>query len=226
MCGRFTFRKLSPAVMAGFGVAETAREPRLSFNVAPGQAVAVVVQEGDNRKLDTYRWGLVPAWAKDPSLGYKMINARGETVAEKPAFREAFLKRRCLILADGFYEWSQGAKSKTPYCFTLADEEVFAFAGLWERWKAPDGTELRTCAIVTVGANDLMRPYHHRMPVILNPRHYSRWLDPEFHDKAFLLALLQPYPGNGMRVRSVSTLVNSPKNDGPQCVLPLEPEPE
>ena len=225
MCGRFTFRKLSPAVMAGLGVTETAREPRLSFNVAPGQAVPVVVQEGDNRKLDTYRWGLVPAWAKDPSIGYKMINARGETVAEKPAFREAFLKRRCLILADGFYEWSQGAKPKTPYCFTLADEEVFAFAGLWERWAGPDGTELLTCAIVTVEANDLMRPFHHRMPVILEPDDYGRWLDPGFRNKAALLALLRPYPSARMRVRPVSALVNSPKNDGPQCVLPLEGEP-
>ena len=225
MCGRFTFRKPSPAALASFGVTEAAEGPRASFNVAPGQTVPVVVQMGDRRMLDSYRWGLVPAWAKDPSVGYKMINARGETVADKPAFRQAFLQRRCLILADGFYEWKQGTKAKVPHYFTLPHEEAFAFAGLWERWEGPDGIGLLTCTIVTVEANELMRPFHHRMPVILEPDDYGRWLDPGFRNKAALLTLLRPYPSARMRVRPVSALVNSPKNDGPQCVLPLEGEP-
>ena len=220
MCGRFT---VAPQADAGtlFSVSETVRPVAASFNVAPGQEVPVVWDDGSGRRLDAFKWGLVPSWAKDPSIGNRLINARAETVAEKPAFRRAFLQRRCLILADGFYEWKREGTRKVPVYITLKDAPLFAFAGLWETWKPEGGGPLRTCCIVTVEANAFMKPIHDRMPAILPPASQEPWLDPANRDPAVLLALLEPYPPEGMQAHPVSTYVNSPKNNDPKCVLPF-----
>ncbi|MGC8723424.1 MAG: SOS response-associated peptidase [Acidobacteriota bacterium] len=222
MCGRFTVRLPTPDLAAAFGVAARARETAPSFNVAPGREVPVVVDEGEGRRLDAFRWGLIPRWAKDPSIGERLINARAETVAEKPAFRQAFLHRRCLILADGFYEWKAEGTRKTPYFISVEGVPVFAFAGLWERWAPPDGEPVLSCAILTVEANAFMRSIHHRMPVILPPEAHGAWLDPHNGDRQALLALLRPFPSEGMRAHPVSTFVNAARHDSIQCVLPLE----
>lgn len=223
MCGRFTSRKPSSA-LAGGANASVREEVRGSFNVAPGKRMAAVVLEEGRRVLVAFQWGLVPSWAKDPSIGDKLINARAETVHEKPAFRSALKHRRCLILADGFYEWAVVGGRKAPIHFTLADRETFAFAGLWEHWKPEEGEELRTCTLLTVEANDFMRPYHHRMPAILTPEDEAAWLEPAAPTEA-VRALLRPYAGP-MKAAPVSRAVNAPQNDGPSLLLPLEPEPE
>jgi putative SOS response-associated peptidase YedK len=167
------------------------------------------------------RWGLIPAWAKDAASSYKMINARSETAAARPAFREAMRRRRCLIPADGFYEWKRAGKEKLPYCFTLAGDAVFAFAGLWERWKNPLGEMVESCAILTTTANEIMRDVHDRMPVILAPDAYNRWLDPSFTRVEELQPLLQPYAGSMRRYR-VSQRVNQVKYDDPECAAEVE----
>ena len=226
MCGRFTVRVATSGVAAALGVAETVVDLGPSFNVAPGQPVPVVLEQGGTRKMDAFRWGLVPSWAKDPSIGYRLINARAETLTEKPAFRGAFARRRCLILADGFLEWKVEGRAKQPYHITLAEGGVFAFAGLWERW-APekDSGDLLSCAIITVEANAFMRGIHARMPAILDSGAYGPWLDEDNHDTVGLRGLLLPYP-RALRATPVSTLVNSPRNNSPECLLPLGEEPE
>lgn len=225
MCGRFTVQVATSSLAATFGVAEATASVGPSFNVAPGQPIPVVLEVGGIRRMDAFRWGLVPAWAKDPSIGNRLINARAETLAEKPSFRKAFANRRCLILADGFYEWKGAGRSKTPFHITLERPGVFAFAGIWERWAPPAGGDpLHTCAIVTVEANPFMRAIHARMPAILEPADYATWLDTENEDPASLLALLKPCAG-AMRAVAVSARVNSPRNDSPECVLPLGASP-
>jgi putative SOS response-associated peptidase YedK len=177
MCGRFAFYSPSEATAALFGVDTShAVEPR--YNIAPTQFIAAIRNSDENQpELAMFRWGLVPFWAKDPSIGARMINARAETVAEKPSFRNAYRKRRCLILADGFYEWRKTADGKTPYLISMADCSPFAFAGLWERWDSKDSDEtLQTTTILTTAANDFMSQLHHRMPVVLQPDNAGRWL--------------------------------------------------
>jgi len=221
MCGRFTVNCSPVDVGSLFEVTETLHPAATSFNVSPGQEVPVVWDDGGGRKLDRFKWGLIPSWAKDPAIGNRLINARAETVAEKPAFRQAFLRRRCLILADGFYEWKAEGGRKVPYHITVEGQPLFAFAGLWEAW-APEGGEVRrTCAILTTEANDFMKAIHSRMPVILSPDDYAAWLDSKNRDASSLLALLKPFPSNRMLARAVSTRVNSPKNNDPSCILPL-----
>ncbi len=222
MCGRFTIRVETPEVVDALEVGSVTEAVAPSYNVAPGTGVPVVVLEDGLRVLKRFRWGLIPSWAKDPSIGNRLINARGETVAEKPAFRKAFAQRRCLIPADGFYEWKAGPAGKEPWYITLKDRPVFAFAGLWERWKDPEGEEVLSCAIITIAANEFMKPIHHRMPVILPAGAEARWLDPALKDRAALEALLIPYPSNLMQAHPVARTVNSPRNDSEQCVLPLE----
>jgi putative SOS response-associated peptidase YedK len=192
-------------------------EPR--YNIAPTQSVAVVPNDGE-KQVQSYHWGLVPFWAKDPTIGNRMINARSETAAEKPAFRAAYRRRRCLILADGFYEWRReaGTTSKTPYYIQLASGEPFAFAGLWELWQ-PDDTPLHSCAILTTRPNELVAPIHNRMPVILPQCAYDRWLDPSEVRSGALDDLLVPYPGDAMTAYPVSRYVNRPANDSPQCIV-------
>jgi putative SOS response-associated peptidase YedK len=196
----------------------------LRYNIAPTQEIAAVRADGERgcRTLVSLRWGLIPSWAKDPSIGNRMINARAETVAEKPSFRNAMKRRRCLVLSDGYYEWQkkQGPKGpKQPFYFCLNDERPFAFAGLWESWKDPSGSRLESCTIITTEANTLTRPIHDRMPVILPADSYDHWLDPTLHDAAELQPLLRSYPSEEMKAFPVSTLVNSPRNDDPACTV-------
>jgi putative SOS response-associated peptidase YedK len=221
MCGRFTVQVATSGVAAAFGVTETAASAGPSYNVAPGQKVPVILEEGGIRRMDAFRWGLVPSWAKDLSIGNRLINARAETLIEKPAFRKAFALRRCLVLSDGFYEWKVEGKTKRPFHITVGEGGVFAFAGLWERWNPPSGGDpLFSCAIVTVEANAFMAPLHARMPAILAPEEFGAWLDEENREPATLQRMLRPYAGP-MRAVPVSTRVNSPRNDGPECLLPF-----
>jgi len=201
-----------------FGIIETDIwfDPR--YNIAPGQELPVVVAE-DSRVLKLMRWGLVPGWAKDVSIGYKMINARAETISEKPSFKKPFREERCLIPADGFYEWKKmpNSRAKTPYRVCLKSEEPFAFAGLWDSWVSSEGKELQTYTIITTEPNDLVRPIHNRMPVILLPENEDKWLDTGLKDTSSLATMLKPYPSELMETYEISSLVNSPKNDIPEC---------
>ncbi|MBD2034211.1 SOS response-associated peptidase [Leptolyngbya sp. FACHB-321] len=219
MCGRFSLTQSANALAETFQL-ETLPEWTPRYNVAPTQAVmAIAAAPTHSRQVRLFRWGLVPGWAKDLTIGAKLINARAETVAEKPSFRAAFKQRRCLILADGFYEWHRiDHKTKQPYYFQLSDRQPFAFAGLWERWQGDD-TAVETCTILTTQANELLQPIHDRMPVILAPEEYDRWLDPtEIPDHH---TLLHPYDAALMRGDRVSTLVNRATNDSPDCVNTL-----
>ena len=221
MCGRFTLTADPEELRQALPWLNLPEGGQPRYNIAPSQPVAVVPNDGQNR-LDYYVWGLVPSWSKTPDAGSRMINARAETLAEKPAFRAAFRRRRCLVLADGFYEWMQtpAQKNKTPMYIRLASGKPFAFAGLWERWESPDGSALLSCTIITTSPNTLMQPIHNRMPVILPEDAYTQWLTPGDTDITRLAALLQPYPAEAMQAHPVSTLVNSPANDLPTCVVP------
>lgn len=220
MCGRYTLKSPIEVLAKEFGITGPLPEIQPSYNVAPGREVAAVITgEDGGRRLEVLKWGLVPSWAKDPGIGYRMINARSETAAEKPSFRKPLKDRRCLILADGFYEWRKMGNGKQPFHIKMEDEKPFAFAGLWERWER-DGEEIRSCTILTTEPNDLLRKVHDRMPVILPPEAQATWLDPEIRDPAPLLPLLAPYPSGAMTVYPVSRAVNSPSNDGPGCVEP------
>jgi putative SOS response-associated peptidase YedK len=221
MCGRFTLAISPDQLREAFPWLEAAEAPPPRFNIAPSQPVAVIPNEGE-RRLDYFVWGLVPSWAKDPKIGSRMINARAETVAEKPSFRAAFRRRRCLIPASGFYEWKAepGSKRKTPHYIQLKSGQPFAFAGLWENWFSPDGSQLLSTAIITTRPNDLVVDIHNRMPVILPAAAYDAWLAPGEADPGELMPLLAPYPANEMQAYPVSTLVNNPANDSPECVLP------
>jgi putative SOS response-associated peptidase YedK len=221
MCGRYTLSASPKLVAAVFAVPEIPDLPP-RYNVAPSQSVAVVRAGGEGRLLSLFRWGLIPPWADDPRIGYRLINARAETVATKPSFRAAFKKRRCLIVADGFYEWMfAGTKTKKPYHFRMRDLAPFALAGLWEEWHSPEGEVIESCCVITTTANAVLAPVHDRMPVILPPESYARWLDPAYDRVEGLLPLLVPYPADAMESFPVSTTVNSPKYDGPECLEPV-----
>ena len=199
------------------------RDPRPELQRSPRPARADRCADGRGPAACTHALGPHSvSWAKDAAIGNRLINARAETVAEKPAFRKAFRERRCLVLADGFYEWKTEGGRKRPWHITLADRDIFAFAGLWERWTPEGGEAVQSCAIITVETNEFMRPIHARMPAILPEEDQEVWLDHSKKDPAFLLPLLRPYPSKGMRGHEVSTYVNRPANNSPQCVLPLE----
>lgn len=217
MCGRFTLYKQPTTLAAHFDVVDVPDMPP-RYNIAPTQDVAVVRQATEGRTLDLLRWGLVPFWAKDLQIGAKMINARAETVAEKPAFRKAFASRRCLVVADGYYEWQRASGTKQPFYFCLQDEQPFAFAGLWEQWTHPDGKIIETCTVLTTTASDLTSPIHDRMPVILHAKDHALWLDPTVHQVQILTPLLQPYPAEQMQVYPVSSYVNNSRHNGIQCI--------
>lgn len=223
MCGRFTLTTDPGQLQESFPWLSIPNGITPRYNIAPTQPVAVVPNDGKNR-LDFFNWGLVPSWAKDPSIGNKMINARAETLQEKPSFRSAFRRRRCLILADGFFEWRQdaGAKTKTPMYIRLKSEKPFALAGLWERWDSPDGSKILSCTIITTEPNELMRPIHNRMPVILPESAYPAWMSPEEVDPAILQPLLVPFSAEAMLAYPISRLVNSPENDVPEVIRPAE----
>ena len=218
MCGRFTLT-VDPAdlqMMLELGEVPLDLQPR--YNIAPTQPVAAVTS-AENRKVEIFQWGLIPSWSKDPSMSGRMINARAETLHEKPAYRVPFARKRCLILADGFFEWKAQGKGKQPYFIQLASREPFAFAGLWDHWSAPDGGEKLTCSIITCEPNDLMAEIHNRMPVILSPQNYPRWLDPG--DPAQLpVDLLRPYPAGEMKAWKVSAAVGNVRINGPELRLP------
>jgi len=173
------------------------------------------------RQLDLIKWGLIPSWAKKMSIGNKMINARSETVTEKPSFKTSIRKRRCLIPADGFYEWKKSKGKSNPYYIRMKEDEAFAFAGLWDAWKSPEDKIIETFTILTTSANDLLKPIHERMPVILHPEDYDLWLDPTVQDPSKAVPLLTAYPSDDMMTFPIGTFVNSPKNDGPECIQPL-----
>lgn len=219
MCGRYTLTTKPKDLAVAFGLAAPPVDLQPRYNIAPSQSIAVITGH-QPRQLDWFRWGLVPSWAKDPAIGHRMINARAETAAEKPSFRSALRRRRCLIPADGFYEWRREGKHKVPTYIRLTTHQPFAFAGLWETWKATNDETLRTCTILTTTPNEFVAPIHDRMPVILAPQDYDVWLDEEVHDSELLRHLLVPYPAEGMEAFSVSTLVNAPANDGPECLEP------
>ena len=222
MCGRFTLT-LDPGELQELlelGPFIHLHQPR--YNIAPSQPIPIV-KDPETRAIELYRWGLVPFWADSPDIGYRMINARSETVHEKPSFRAAFKYRRCLILADGFFEWhaQKPGESKTPYFFKLKDDAPFTFAGLYEHWQSPEGGELHTCTILTCEPNDLVREYHNRMPVMLGEGSRWEWLNPD-ESTEDLKSLLVPFPADHMKAFAVSRQVNSPKNDSPEILNPVE----
>jgi putative SOS response-associated peptidase YedK len=219
MCGRFTLHHAENEIVARFAVAEVAAHVEPRYNVAPTQSVAAVI-EHPHRQLVAFKWGLVPSWAKDPSIGSRMINARAETIAEKPSYKQALAKRRCLIPADGFYEWKKMKGGSQPFHIRRRDGGLFAFAGLWERWEGGDGGPLETCTLITVEPNDLMAQIHDRMPAILKPEHEELWLDAKASYAPALTQLLRSYPDEELEAFPVSRAVNSPAHEGPSCVEP------
>ena len=224
MCGRFTLHHSTEEIEERFGAEVVAEIALPRYNVAPTQDVLVVTQNG-SRHLSAYHWGLIPSWAKDAAIGNKMINARAETLAEKPSFRTALSRRRCLIPADGFYEWQAapaGVKSpKTPMHIRRQDGGLFAFAGLWDEWHTPDGSPLRSCTIITTAPNVVTAPIHDRMPVILRPEDEAVWLDHALTSGPDLLPLLVPYPAEWMEAYAVSRQVNVPTVDDPELIAPV-----
>lgn len=224
MCGRFVLTANPEAIQQAFNLDSTPTPFVPRFNIAPTQPVAVITNEDPNA-LTYHRWGLIPSWAKDIKIGSSLINARAEGIEEKPSFRAAFKRRRCLIPADGFYEWSQqSGKQKTPMFVHLKNREVFAFAGLWETWRSPEGDEIRTCTIITTEPNALIKPLHHRMAVILDKADYTVWLSDDDVPSPVLKSLLRPYAEEQMAVYEVSRMVNSPSNDGPELIEPMRPD--
>ncbi len=222
MCGRFTRKESFKNLAALLGLSiPPISAPR--YNIAPSQSIACVrsIPESNEQEYVELQWGLIPSWAKEASIGHKMINARAETVAEKPSFRTPFTQQRCMVLADGFYEWKREGKTKQPYYIRFKDQRPFFFAGLWERWEKGPADPLETCAILTIAPNMVMEPIHHRMPVILQPKDYEIWLDCHIRDPQHLSPLLQPYPAEEMEAFPVSPLVNNPKNDHASCIQPL-----
>ena len=222
MCGRFTLTVDPAELQANFPGVSFPQPYAARYNIAPSQPILAIANDAPQR-ADFFVWGLIPSWAKDPGIGSRMINARAETVGEKPSFRGPLKHKRSLILADGFFEWkaAESAKSKTPYFIHLESGKPFALAGLWDEWHAPDGSLVRSATIITTEPNALMSTLHNRMPVILPPQAYAEWLDPAPRAALDLLPLLTPYPAEAMRAHPVSTLVNSPANDRPECVLPV-----
>ena len=203
-----------------FDIKNEGRLPVLPrYNIAPTQEIAVITNSQQGNHLTTMKWGLIPPWATSQSLGNRMINARAETLLERPSFRNAFLHSRCLIPADGFYEWMPTARNRIPIRITLINTKLFAFAGLWETWHNPTtGTWIKSCSVITTSANDLMRPIHNRMPVILKPTDEASWIDSSTQDVHALKQLLQPYDQAEMDAYEVATLVNSPRNDMVDCI--------
>jgi putative SOS response-associated peptidase YedK len=224
MCGRFRQSRTKQLLDEYFGSVSDEDDWAPRYNIAPTQPVAVVRQNlsEPRRELSLMRWGLVPSWAKDLSGGARMINARSETAAAAPAFRDAMKFRRCLIPADAFYEWQRIGTTKQPYCFEVNEGGLFAFAGLWEKWKDPSGKAVETCSILTTNANAVTSAVHDRMPAILDAASYDLWLDPGLKDASVVSELLKPYDARAMRCYPVSTRINHAANDDAECSAPIE----
>lgn len=223
MCGRFSLTANAAELQAAFPEFTLPHQIQPRFNIAPSQPIAVIPNDGRNT-ADFFVWGLIPSWAKEISIGSKLINARAETLSEKPSFRAAFRRRRCLILADGFYEWQKppgnSKQPKTPYFIHLEGHAPFGMAGLWEIWQSPDGSEIRSCTIITTEPNALIAPLHSRMPVILPRAAWQTWLNPAEQHPETLAPLLRPYPAGQMHAYPVSQRVNAPTYDAPDCLTP------
>src|SRR5579864_474642 len=224
MCGRYRLSRRKQVIEEYFDCPSDDLDWVPHYNIAPTQPVPVIRQHPREpvRKLSLMNWGLIPSWAKDSSVSASMINARSETAHAKPAFRDALRSRRCLIPADGFYEWVRTAKPKQPYCFEVNDGELFAFAGLWDGWKDPNGNWIRTCSILTTTPNAVTSAVHDRMPVILDPDSYDLWLDPGMQNVAAISELLKPCDAQSMRCYPVSTRINNVQNDDVECCRPVE----
>lgn len=222
MCGRFTLTVDPGELQDQFGNYTFPSNFSPRFNVAPSQPILAIPNDGESTAY-FFTWGLIPMWAKDPAIGNRLINARAETLAEKPSFRGSLKYKRCLILADGFYEWkSTGSrKTKIPYFIHMKDRKPFAFAGLWDAWNSPDGSLIKSCTIITTEPNDLVALVHNRMPVILHPRDYDKWLDPSPQTPENVKPLLQPFPAEAMSAYPVSTRVNKADHDAPELVVPV-----
>jgi putative SOS response-associated peptidase YedK len=223
MCGRITLTSSGTELAEAFELdaaqALPALEPR--YNIAPSQEIPVVrIGSEGSRVLTLERWGLVPHWASDPAIGNRMINARSESAAQKPAFRDAFRSRRCIVPADGFYEWTGARSERTPYLFRRGDGEILGLAGLYERWLGEGGEVVDSCTILTTDANDVMRPFHDRMPAILPREAYVGWLDREQDDPSQIAPLLRPCPNEWLTAVPVSQRLNNPRNDDPACLVP------
>jgi putative SOS response-associated peptidase YedK len=219
MCGRFAQIETITDLIKAYFIDDVLTEITPSYNIAPGSKILSIIRKDGKRLLVDFQWGLIPHWAKEAAIGHKTINARAESISEKPSFRNAFKARRCLIPANGFYEWKQEGRIKVPHYIRLESCRSFAFAGIHESWMSPGGKEVNTCAIITTGPNEVMGQIHNRMPVILGDNYHGPWLDPDLRPED-ALALLKPYPGNDMEAYPVTTLVNSPKNDTPDCIRP------
>lgn len=222
MCGRFVRKLYATDIEDEFDVDEVEADLAPSYNVAPSQQVAVVMRS-DKTRLVSMKWGLIPAWSDDPAIGNRLINARAETVAEKPSFREAFMRQRCLVIADGFYEWQKRGRTRQPYFIHLKGDRPFGFAGLYDLWTSPEGELITTCTIITTDPNEVMKTLHDRMPVILSKELEKAWLDPYNADHVSLAGMLRPYGAGEMEMHTVSALVNSAANDSPECMAPAEP---
>lgn len=224
MCGRYKLSRRKQIVEEYFDTASGEEDWSPRYNVAPTQPVPVIRQHPKEtvRELSLMRWGLIPSWSKDSSVAASMINARSETAATKPAFRDALKSRRCLIPADGFYEWTRTGKTKQPYCFEVNEGELFAFAGIWDRWKDPSGNWMKTSSILTTTPNAVTSAVHDRMPVILDPDAYDLWLDPGMQNVAAVSDLLKPHNARLMRCYPVSTRINHVANDDEACSAPVE----
>ena len=220
MCGRFTATFEFREIKVRWKLHEEPPNFSPRYNIAPSQDIPVIVRGESGNELKVMRWGLIPSWAKDPAIGQRMINARAETLSEKPAFKRLLGKRRCLVPADGFYEWRREGKRKVPVWVYLENKDPFGFAGLWDLWKRPEGEDLYSFTIITTAANERLRPIHDRMPVILEPGSGEKWLDPTYTSFSTLSVLLQPFPSVRMKAHDVSTLVNLPVNDTEECIQP------
>lgn len=221
MCGRFAQYSGLDTLKKSYQLEEITCDVTPSYNIAPLQPVLAVIRHDGNR-LGRLHWGLVPSWAKDRTMAAKLINARAETVADKPSFRSAFKRRRCLILADGFFEWKADGSQKQPWYFSLSTVGPFAFAGLWDTWKGDGDAAYHSCTIITTAADESVQPVHHRMPVILTPEAHAQWLDPQNQDSARLNAILSKGRAGGLKSFPVSKRVNSIRNNDPACIEPLK----
>ena len=224
MCGRFEIHSTLEIIARVFGIDSITFDYQPSYNIAPSQDILLVVNDGERRLMQS-RWGFVPSWSKELTAGYKMINARAESVAEKPSFREAFLHQRCLVVADGFYEWKKEGTKKRPFYIRLKSGKPIGFAGLYNVWKSPEGERICTSTIITTDANEIVQPLHDRMPVIASPDAYDLWLDPDVHDKSLLQNILKPYPSAELDVYEVTPKVNSPKNNAPENIQKVSDKP-